>query len=110
MNNFRKPDESDRAKGRELARRRKAVGLTQKQVALRLGVSEKQYGKYERGETRLTAGRYDTILRILQEHVGGFAESQAVYDAPKRERDALLLSLHRMHDELRLCIEIVGRL
>lgn len=109
MKNFRKLDDSDRAKGRELARRRKAVGLTQKQVALRLGVSEKQYGKYERSETRLTAVDYDTILRILQEHAGGFAESQAAYDAPKRERDALLLSLHRMH-ELRLCIEIVGRL
>lgn len=110
MKSSRKPNDSDRAKGRELARRRKAVGLTQKQIALRLGVSEKQYGKYERGETRLTASRYDTILRILQEHAGGFAESQTAYDAPKRERNALLLSLHRMHDELKLCIEIVGRL
>lgn len=110
MKTSRKPDESDKAKGAELARRRKAVGLTQKQVALLMDVSEKQYGKYERGMTRLSAGRYDTILRVLRERRGGFAETQAGYDAPMRDRDALLLSLHRMRDELRSCIEIVGRL
>lgn len=110
MQTSRKPDESDKAKGRELARRRKAVGLNQRQVALLIGVSEKQYGKYERGETRLSAGKYDKILQILQGHGGGFAESQASYSVPSHSKDALLLSLHRMRDELGSCIEIVGRL
>jgi transcriptional regulator with XRE-family HTH domain len=110
MKNPRKPDESDKAKGRELARRRKAADMTQKHVATRLGISEKQYGKYERGQTRLSATRYDTILQILREHAGGFAESQDAYTAPLWDRDALLLTLlNRMRDELGSCIEIVGR-
>ncbi|MDQ2634807.1 MAG: helix-turn-helix domain-containing protein [Pseudomonadota bacterium] len=119
MNTFRKPDDSDRAKGRELARLRKAVGQTQKQVALRVGVSEKQYGKYERGHTRLSAGRYDTIVKMLQKHAGhgGFEEGQLAYAPPASEKEALLRylgafesDLKSCQDRLRLCFEIVGRL
>ncbi len=124
MNISRRPDNSDRVRGRELARLRKAVDLTQKQVALLLHISEKQYGKYERGQTRLSATRYEMVLRVLREDagVGGFEESQSSYDAaPKPEKDALLRSigqleddldsLHlRMRDQLKLYREIVGRL
>ena len=78
MQTSRKPDENDRARGRELARLRKVVGLSQEQLAGRLGISAKQLGKYERGLNRMSAGRYEAALRILRGHAGGsgFAESR----------------------------------
>ncbi|WP_353641011.1 helix-turn-helix transcriptional regulator [Mesorhizobium sp. WSM2239] len=45
MKTSRKPDHYDRAKGRELARLRKAAGLSQEQLATRLRISPKQLGK-----------------------------------------------------------------
>jgi len=118
MTTPRKPDNSDKAKGQELARLRKIVGMTQKQVAQSLGVSEKQYGKYERGESRLSAGRYETALKILREAgLGGFEETQSPYHSlPKPARDVLLQHLIEFEsalkltlDRLRLCFEILGR-
>ena len=126
MKTSRKPDENDRARGRELARLRKAIGLSQEQLAIRLGISAKQLGKYERGLNRVPAGRYEAARRILREQAGGggFAESQTPYDGPDMAREALLLSLgqlqndlnsmdrlhHQIKDHLKLCLEIVGRL
>ena len=106
MTTSRKPDESDKAKGRELARLRKAAGMSQEQLATRLGISAKQLGKYERGQNRVPIGRYEAALNILRERVGGgFSESQASYDGPAK--DDLRLSLHRL---LKQCLEIVERL
>src|SRR5688500_10885307 len=102
MKTSRKPDESDRAKGRELARLRKAAGMSQEQLAIRLGISAKQFGKYERGQNRVPAGRYEAALTILREQAGGsgFAESQAPYGGQERTREALLLSLEQMRNDL----------
>ena len=123
INTSRKPDESDKAKGRELARLRKAASLSQEQLAIRLGISAKQFGKYERGLNRIPAGRYEAALRILREQpdVAGFAESQASYNGPDMRRDAVLLALeqmkndlnsfhHQMQDRLKLCCKIAGGL
>ena len=90
MKTSRKPDESDRAKGRELARLRKAVGMSQEQLAIRLGISAKQIGKYERGQNRVPAGRYEaasTILREQEAGGSGFAESQAPYGGAEQTRE-----------------------
>jgi transcriptional regulator with XRE-family HTH domain len=118
MKNSRKPDESDRAKGQELAQLRKAVGLSQEKVAIRLGISAKQFSKYELGQNRIPAGRYEAALKILREYAGlsGFEEGQSPYAPPKPEKEALLRclgafesDLKSCQDRLKLCFEIVGR-
>ena len=90
MKTSRKPDHYDRAKGRELARLRKAAGLSQEQLATRLRISPKQLGKYERGQSRIPAGRYEAAMEILRENrgmVAGFSEGQAPYGIPTATRD-----------------------
>ncbi len=44
--------------------RRKALGLTQEEVALRLGMSIHQYQRYEYGESELCKTRMSIGLRI----------------------------------------------
>ncbi|NGO51051.1 helix-turn-helix domain-containing protein [Allomesorhizobium camelthorni] len=113
MQTSRKPDDHDRAKGRELARLRKASGLSQEQLATRLGISPKQFGKYERGQSRIPAGRYEAAMAILREYgslVGGFSEGQAPYAFPAAAKDTLLRTLHELLDRLKLCIDVLERL
>lgn len=107
MKTSRKPDDSDKAKGRELAELRKAAGLSQEQLAIQLGISAKQLGKNERGQIRMPIGRYEAALNILRGRPrGGFSEEQASYHGQPAE-DALRLSLRRL---LKQCLEIVERL
>jgi transcriptional regulator with XRE-family HTH domain len=106
-------DSHDRAKGRELARLRKASGLSQERVATRLGISPKQFGKYERGQSRIPAGRYEAAMAILREYtgmVGGFSEGQAPYAFPAAAKDTLLRTLRELQAGLKLCIDVVERL
>lgn len=88
MATSRRPDEFDKAKGRELARLRKDTGLSQEELARAMGISSKQLGKYERGQSRLTTGRFEAALAVIRAHqpmVTGFAESQAPYAASVKE-------------------------
>jgi transcriptional regulator with XRE-family HTH domain len=100
----RKPDENDKAKGRELARLRKAAGLSQDRFATQLEISLKQLGKYERGQSRIPAGRYEamtTMLRNLAGALDGFAESQAPYAAREAAKEVLQQGLDRLDADLR---------
>ncbi len=56
--------EINRAEGRILRDQRKALGLTQEEVALKLGMSVHQYQRYEYGEIALSNTRMRTGLRI----------------------------------------------
>ena len=93
---------------------RKASGLSQERLASRLGISPKQFGKYERGQSRIPAGRYEAAMEILREYtgvvVGGFSEGQAPYAFPAATKDTLLRTLHELQDRLKLCIDVVERL
>lgn len=105
MTNPRKPSVEDRERGRELARKRKAVGLSQAEVATALGVSTQQYGKYERGENRVTASRYETLVRYFEEHASGIIEpAQARPQAPITKS-----SLQRSLDQIRSAIDLLQR-
>jgi len=109
----RKPNENDRTRGSELALLRKKADLTQEQVAIRLGISAKQYGKYERGQTRLSASRYEEVLRIVRrpQHPGaGFEESQASFDGPRPTREVFMLMLRRLFEDMKRCIEMFEKL
>jgi len=86
MKNPRKPSATDREHGRDLSRRRKSLGLSQSEVAAFLGVSTQQYGKYERGENRMSVARYEAIERFLGEaerRADGLQEPpQVSFEAP----------------------------
>jgi len=113
MKTSRKPDQHDKAKGRELARLRKAAGISQERLARQLGISTKQFGKYERGQSRMPAGRYELALQILQMargKAGGFAEDQAPFAGSPREKETLLKELRNLQDYVKRCIDAAERL
>jgi transcriptional regulator with XRE-family HTH domain len=85
MPTSRKPNERDRQRGRELAQRRKAAGMSQEKLAELLHISTYQLGKYERGQTRMSANRYEAAITILDAQETaymGFREDAAVYESP----------------------------
>jgi len=59
------PTEVDRHVGRRVRMQRLQVGLTQDRLARLIGVSCHQQHKYERGISRLSAGRLYAIARVL---------------------------------------------
>jgi transcriptional regulator with XRE-family HTH domain len=62
---------------------RKAAGLTQTQVAAHLGISYQQVGKYERGESSMTIGCYETIRAFVANILRpGLAEDHVGYRSP----------------------------
>jgi len=62
----------DAAIGERIRRRRVELGLTQDQLAGRLGVSYQQIQKYERGANRISASRLYALARRLDVVPGYF--------------------------------------
>ena len=60
-------DELDRLSGEDIATMRRALGLTQRQLAERLGISPGLVARWERG-TVLTSAMADRYLRDLSAH------------------------------------------
>jgi transcriptional regulator with XRE-family HTH domain len=56
---------ADSAVGHEIRRHRRLAGLTQKDVAARIGVTGAQFHRYETGATRITTGRLIAIATEL---------------------------------------------
>jgi transcriptional regulator with XRE-family HTH domain len=56
---------ADLAVGREIRRHRHHAGLTQKDIAARIGVTGAQFHRYETGATRITTGRLIAIAAVL---------------------------------------------
>jgi transcriptional regulator with XRE-family HTH domain len=61
----RGPQDVDLEVARRIRRRRLALGLTQRDVAERLGVTEQQMHNYEAGASRISAGRLHQIAEVL---------------------------------------------
>ncbi|MFC7556250.1 helix-turn-helix domain-containing protein [Pseudoroseomonas wenyumeiae] len=57
--------QTDSAVGREIRRHRRQAGLTQKDVAARIGVTGAQFHRYETGATRITTSRLIAIATAL---------------------------------------------
>jgi transcriptional regulator with XRE-family HTH domain len=57
---------ADHAVGQEVRRHRRQAGLTQKEVAARIGVTGAQFHRYETGETRISASRLIEIAKVLR--------------------------------------------
>lgn len=62
----RKPSARDVEIGRDLARLRKATGVSQAELAAALGISTQQVGKYERGENRISTARHEQAQEALR--------------------------------------------
>jgi transcriptional regulator with XRE-family HTH domain len=62
----------DAAIGERIRRRRVELGLTQEQLACRLGLSYQQIQKYERGANRISASRLFALARRLDVTPGFF--------------------------------------
>ncbi|MBL8576111.1 MAG: helix-turn-helix transcriptional regulator [Mesorhizobium sp.] len=77
----------DREFGRKIAGLRKAANITQEEAANIFGVSEAQYGKYERAETPMLASLFFRIKKYFRDILdnaasgGGFREAQAPFQA-----------------------------
>ncbi|MGY6531936.1 helix-turn-helix domain-containing protein [Glycocaulis sp.] len=64
----------DRHVGERLRRRRRLMGLTQKELAERVGIRFQQIHKYETGINRMTASRLYELARALGAPVEHFYE------------------------------------
>lgn len=82
--NRRSPLDADHALARGIRARRKAMGLTQEQLARACGVSFQQLQKYENGSNRVSFSRLVQIAHALSTTV---SELTAVLEEPE-EGDA----------------------
>ncbi|MEQ8335354.1 helix-turn-helix transcriptional regulator [Nisaea sp.] len=73
--------------GARLRRRRKEMGMTQRIVAQKIGVTSQQYMKYERGDNRISASRLFDVASVLNTPVSFFfdeMDEQTIAQSPAR--------------------------
>src|SRR6187455_818633 len=75
------PDPTDITVGHSIRAHRLMAGMSQAELARRLGVSFQQVQKYEKGLNRVGAGRLQRIAHIFNVHIGKFFEAEAA-EAP----------------------------
>jgi transcriptional regulator with XRE-family HTH domain len=85
----------DRAVGARIRAKRREGGLTQGELAARLGLSYQQIQKYEAASNRISAGRLWALAQALEADIGDFfgddGASRTVARAPERRGRALSL-------------------
>lgn len=73
--------------GARLRRRRKEMGMTQRIVAQKIGVTSQQYMKYERGDNRISASRLFDVASVLNTPVSYFfdeMDDETIAQSPAR--------------------------
>lgn len=68
------PHPIDHHIGQLMRRRRKELGISQRQVADQLGLSFQQVDKYERAQNRITAAKLWEVAMVLKVNPGFFYE------------------------------------
>jgi transcriptional regulator with XRE-family HTH domain len=76
-NTRRRPNSADIQIGESIRAHRLIVGMTQGDLARRLGVSFQQIQKYEKGANRVGAGRLPQIARIFDIPISALFEANA---------------------------------
>jgi transcriptional regulator with XRE-family HTH domain len=71
----RKPNAVDAHVGERLRLRRRLLGLSQEELAARLGLALQQVQKYETGANRVSASRLYQLGRVLEVPVAWFFEA-----------------------------------
>ena len=94
--------------GQRLRMRRKLAGLSQEQLAERLGVTFQQVQKYEKGTNRISASRLFGAARLLSVPVSYFFEGLATPEAEAehaipmtRDEHDLLLAFRSAREDVR---------
>ncbi|MGR3540595.1 MAG: helix-turn-helix domain-containing protein [Hasllibacter sp.] len=77
--------------GKRVRQRRWMLGVTQQQLAERVGIKFQQIQKYETGMNRISASRLWNIAEVLEVPVGFFFEGLSD-DAPAPEVDGDILA------------------
>ena len=72
----KKPDLIDIEVGQRIRIQRLAAGLSQSELAERVGVTFQQVQKYEKGANRVGAGRLTRIARVLNVPVSSFFDGR----------------------------------
>ena len=70
----RSPNPVDVHVGDRVRRRRRALGVSQEQLADKLGLTFQQVQKYERGANRISCSKLYQIASALQAHISYFFE------------------------------------
>ena len=87
--------------GARIRERRIALGMTQRQLAVMIGVSYQQMNKYERGISRVSAGRLYDIACALNAPIGYFYEGlDQEASQPASPRRRMLLNIVRDFSEI----------
>ena len=76
----KKPDPIDVEVGQRIRIQRLAAGLSQSELAERIGVTFQQVQKYEKGANRVGAGRLTQIAHVLNVPVSSFFEGREAID------------------------------
>jgi transcriptional regulator with XRE-family HTH domain len=72
----KKPDLIDVEVGQRIRIQRLAAGISQSELAERIGVTFQQVQKYEKGMNRVGAGRLTKIARVLNVPIGSFFDGR----------------------------------
>jgi len=80
-----KPDLIDIEVGQRIRIQRLALGLSQTELADRIGVTFQQVQKYEKGANRVGAGRLTQIAKVLSVTVGSFFDGRDAIDKVARQ-------------------------
>src|SRR5947209_2670874 len=81
----KKPDLIDIEVGQRIRIQRLALGLSQTELAERIGVTFQQVQKYEKGANRVGAGRLTQIAKVLSVTVGSFFDGREAIDKVARQ-------------------------
>lgn len=84
-----KAQEVDQLVGKRLYELRVTLGLSQQQLAERIGVTYQQAHKYERAKNRISAGRLAVIAETLDVPISYFFEEE---DKPLASEEEIRLS------------------
>jgi transcriptional regulator with XRE-family HTH domain len=84
------PIPTDHHVGARVRMRRKMLAIGQQKLADALGITYQQVQKYEKGATRIAAGRLQQISHILQVPVGFFFEGAPKALAPHGSNRSVL--------------------
>jgi len=67
----------DKKIGLKIKQIRKSQGLSQIDLAERIGISFQQIQKYEKGKTRISVMRLQQVSDVFEIHIGSFFEQEA---------------------------------
>lgn len=92
--------EIDTFVGARIRERRIMLGMTQHQLAERLGITYQQAHKYERGLNRISAGRLFQLARVLDVDVGFFYQGLGRGDVSENSNQRLCLDMARNFSDI----------